>query len=197
MGRIGRFVIGGILIGASFLIPGSGAFISGLSSILLAGGVSLVQAAIFTPSGIHQRQDAILSNYPSTMAPLPVVYGQTLLGIRPVDIRVDESSDNNRNLWIVGALCHGSGDGSGIESIDEIYFDGKLAVDFAGVVQSPWASHISYWKYLGTYTQNVATGGSPTLNSVFPTAWPTTSQGRGVACIVMRLTYDKEVFASG
>lgn len=201
MGRIGKFIVGGILIGASFIVggPGASAFAAGLASMMLAGGVSLVQASIFSNSGISQRQDGIMLNAPNMMNPLPVIYGKTKVGITPVDIRT--AGAKNEELWIVGALCHGSSDGNGIQGIDEVYFDNKLAIDASSVVQEPWAGNVTMWKFFGTYTQNVSNnngGATPHLNSTFPTQWPSaTSKGLGVACVVLRLTFNKEKFASG
>jgi hypothetical protein len=199
MGRVGKFIIGGILIGASFVVGGPGAsqLVAGLANLLLAGGVSLASAAIFGRTGTGLKQDGILNNYPSSNAPLPVIYGKTLVGIRPVDIRT--AGTNNNELWIVGALCHGSSDGNGIAGIDEIYFDNKLAVDAAGVVQDPWVGLVTVYKYTGTFTQNVSSnnGSGGTLNATFPTAWPVTSAGLGIATLVLHLTFNKEKFAGG
>lgn len=196
-GKVGTFILGAAFIGAAF-IPGLGA-IAGISlkAAFLSLGASLVTNTVFGPSGLRSRQGAILQMAPDPQAPLPVVYGRTKLGLRLVDLRT--SGPKNEELWIVGALCHGSDDGQGIAGIDEVYFDDRLAITPDGTIQEPFAGKMTYFKFHGGDTQVVAAHsiGGTSLNAQFPEAWPTTSNGVGVAGLVLKLIYDPELFATG
>lgn len=198
MGDVGKFFLGAALVVGSFFVPGL-AGIAGTSLGLFVGGtmlsvgVGLVTQSIFSPSGMGSRQQAIEYNQASNMASLPTIYGKAKVGLRIVDIRVDPASTDNKQLYIVGALCHGSQDGNGIAGIDEIYFDNKLVVRANGTVVSPYNGKLTVTKYLGTDAQTV----DSTLNTKFPNQWPSTSRGRGVAYVVLKLTFDKEVYLGG
>jgi hypothetical protein len=185
--RVAKFVIGGALIAGSFLIPGLGPTVAGL---MLSAGSSLAANAIFGSMGQHAGSQ---SNAPNTMGSLPVVYGKARVWGKCVDCRVDPNSTDRKDLYMVLALCHGSRDGSGITGIDEIYFDDRLAVDASGTVQSPFAGKVTVTKYFGGTSQTR----DATLGTKFATEWPSTSAGKGVAYLVVKLTYDKEVFSGG
>lgn len=193
MGRVGRFILGGVLIGASFALPGIGVALSaGMKAALLSTGLSFSSNAIFEMmAGTAQRQNAIELNNPDNQAPLPVVYGATKLGLRLSDMRV--GGTDNKFLYIVGALCHGSSDGNGIHEIANIYFDDELAISAAGVVQGRFAGKVTFTKYIGTDLQVV----DPTMAAAFPAEYPASSKGRGVAYLMMRLEADPDVFPTG
>lgn len=196
-GKAFKFVLGAALIGAAF-IPGLGAIAGiGLKALFLSVGSSLAINAISTPSGLQSRQGAVFQNSADTQGPLPVAYGRNKLGLRLVEMRT--AGTDNEFLWMVGALCHGSEDGTGIAGIDEIYFNDRLAFDAAGVVQDEFLGLAELGKYVGTDAQDFTTGSlaGQTLGGVFPTQWPSTSKGRGIAGIILRLTWDAEVFATG
>ncbi len=180
--------------GSAFrFIVGSAALAVGVATgqpWLAYAGLQFAMAGIASLK-TSEGQAQALANVTDPQAPLPIVYGATRLGLRLVDMQVDGSS--NKDLYIVGALCHGSQDGSGIQAIYAIYFDGRMAVNAAGTVQSPYVGKLTVTKYLGTDTQNVDT----TLAAKFASAWPSTSKGRGVAYIVLKLTYDTDVFPTG
>lgn len=196
MGSGFKFLLGAALIGAAF-IPGLGAIAGiGLKGLFLATGASLASAALFSPEGMSSQQGQVLRNSADSQNPIPVVYGRCKLGLRIVDVRC--AGALNEDLYIVGALCHGSEDGVGIQAIDEVYFNDLLAFDAAGVLQDAFKdkdgnARATLTKYLGTDGQNVDT----TLHAVFPTEWPTASTGRRIAYLVVKLTYDAEVWATG
>ena len=90
MGKdVGNLLLGGALIGASFLIPGSIPFVG---AALFGTGLGVASRAIFKPAGLAERSETLLQNIVSTVAELPVVYGTTKLGIRMVDVRVQASN---------------------------------------------------------------------------------------------------------
>jgi hypothetical protein len=186
--KIGSLLLGVALIGASF-IPGL-PVIAGISikALFLTSGIGLGLGAL---RGASQRQGFALQPVIDTQAPLPVVYGRTKLAMRYADRRT--YGENNEHLWIVGALCHGSEDGTGIEAIDEIYFDDRLAIAADGTIQAPFTERLTFTKYLGTDAQTV----DPTLNATDATAWPSTSKGKGIAYVVLHLMYDPEVYPTG
>lgn len=191
-------VVQGILIGVA--VAGAafgGALLAGLglkAAFIDAGLTTLAYAARFLPSG-RTRQGIILSGVTDPQSPLPTVYGKCKVGMRYVDRRT--GGTDNKDFYIVGALCHGSEDGNGIQGIDEIYFDDRLAVSADGVVQPAFIKDgvplLFVTKNTGTDAQNY----DGTLNSVFPQAWPTTSKGRGIAYIILHLVYDTEVYVTG
>lgn len=194
MGKVGGFVVGAVLIGASF-IPGLGAIAGiGLKSMLFSLGASTVlnsAAALLVDPGDQQRSLELNSANPQD--PLPVVYGSRLLGLRMVDVRTSGNADDNKYLYLVGAVCHGSSDGTGIAGIDEIYFNDRRAIAANGTVESWLGNKVRCNKYLGTDAQQV----DPLMNAAFPADWPVTSRGRGIAYIVLRLEFDAEIFSTG
>lgn len=140
-----------------------------------------------------------------TEAPLPVVYGETKVGGRIVDVRVDPDSEDNKDIAVVVAWCLGSEGGTGIQSIKHLWFDDVLVVE-DGVVSDeggvspetgyspkrPVVNFFDHQNYLGTHSQTV----DSELNSRF-TQWPSTSRLRGVAYTRFILTYDEEAYPTG
>lgn len=137
------------------------------------------------------------------LARLPVVYGRDRLGLHLAFIGL---SDNNRFLWMIGAVCHGP-----VASLDEIYIDGNLAVNAAGTIQSSPVNYvgpptrIAFGKYLGPDNQDTGTtgkqgagGGGLTgagVTTKFP-EWTTAHRGRGVAYLILECEYDEKLFSS-
>lgn len=188
-----KLIIGAGLIGASFLVPGLG--LAFLQTPLLFAGASLASSAL--RPNLANIQEGIKRNDPNTQAGLPIVYGATLVGIRPADYHV--VVNNNNLLFVVGALAHGSENGDGIQAIDEIYADDRLIFNADGTLQPAFTSFFGVikaadlGKYLGTSTQLV----DPSLHSAFPNSWPTSSRGRGVAYIVLFLRFNDKVWVNG
>ena len=152
--------------------------------------LQMAGAAVFNNHrrrGGAQRQEGIRQNIATTTAPIPVVYGTSKIGIRPVFVRVDPNSTDKEDLYIVGALCHGE-----INDIEEVYFDEKLAVDNA-VVDAFFTGNLSYDDEVGTSAQTVMS----LINTPFPTEWDANHRGRGIAYVGLKLTYDKDVYLGG
>jgi len=195
------FVAGAVLLAAS-LVPGVG------SLYILGFSVSgLLQAAAFSYGlravasiRTQTRQDLILDNPASPNAPMCVVYGVAKVGLRIVDVRTVPTDSSL--LYIVGAISIASQDGSGIHDVQTVFFDDRNAI--GGVledaafgtsgVQAPWirdgVTHIFYSLHSGTDAQTHDTN----LNSVFPSEWPVTSDGRGICYIVLRLKSNPDIF---
>lgn len=178
----------GALVGAFFFPPAAAAF----AGVLKTTGTSLLLQSLVGPgrrTNLAGRQEGIETNVSSPQRALPVVYGTARVGLAPVDVRT--TGTNNAELYLVGALAVGSRDGSGIEAIRQIYFDDRVAFDANGAKVPPYmAATMSVEKYLGTDAQTV----SPAMNAAFPSAWPASSRGRGIAYIVVRITYDGQLF---
>jgi len=186
MGRDARSILGGLAIGAGFLFPGLGA----IGTLLKIGGFLIMPSA--RQKGKSGRQEGAQFSATSTVQGLPIVYGTARFAPGYADTRVDESSTDDKDLWIVLPICHGgrrTGGSGGINAVTKVWFDGELAVD-GGVVEAGFSGFLDYYEHLGTDDQNV----DAAINAVFPTEWPATSKGRQVAYIVLNLTYDLDVY---
>lgn len=183
---------GAALLGAIFFPPAS----IGLAAIMKSAGTSLLLQSVVGPgrrTTLPGRQEGVESNLASQQRALPVVYGQARIGVSPVDIRTLAS--NNAQLYIAGAICVASSDGSGIESIEAVYFDDRAAFNSAGVITGAYATastpaDMTLERHYGTDAQNVST----LLSAAFPSVWIATMRGRGIAAIVVRIKYDGQLF---
>lgn len=193
-----KTAVGAAAITASFFVPG-GQLVSGA---LFFAGSTLFSSGI--NNLLRDKQKGLKENVAATQAPIPIVYGRQKIGLRLADLRVDPDSAERRNLYVTGALCLASENGQGIEDVEEIYFDERLAIDdptfgdlspshFSGV-QSYWSDgdHLAYGLHDGSDGQTV----DSQLNSVFPSAWPSTSRGEGVAYLTLLMVFDKEVYST-
>lgn len=141
------------------------------------------------------------SNVSASSAPIPVIYGTARVAPRTVDQRVDPGSAFDRDLAWVGAICVGSENGGGIQAIDSVWFDGALAISGAVFesepsttgVQAAFSGKLEYGAHAGTDAQTV----DAELHSRFATAWPTTSEGAGIACLANFMTFDEGVYPTG
>lgn len=203
-GRAGK-IIGGALITLGGIAVGyfSGNWTLGL--VISSRGLGMMWSGIKggeNTEALTSRQGRILKNRTGSKVPIPVVYGQARVGAVLTDIRIDENSYNNKRLVMVCAFTHGSDDGTGIEAIDEIYLDDNLAWTYSGGVQAPYSvliddpddayqtEHLEVTTYLGTDSQNVDSD----LAAIFPSEWPSTSRGRGIAYVVLKLWYNETYF---
>lgn len=193
MGKdVGNLLLGGALIGASFLIPSSIPFVG---AALFGTGLGFASRAIFKANGLAERSDLLKQNVVSTVGELPVVYGTTRMGVHLADLRTQAS--NAKRLAVVGAVCHGGGNGAGISALKEIYLDDRLAVDASGTVQSAFKKSgtdliKSIGKYLGTDTQTA----DSYLTTNYSSAWTSAHRGRGVAYLALVLEFDADIFSS-
>ena len=204
------FLVGTIAIGAGIglsFIPG-GAF---LSKPLYAYGVYRILESMEGVPDITGIQINVLS----TQAPVPVVYGRALVGLKFMDIRNVDSTDSdtpsanpgniisgaldNHILGEVGVFAIGSEDGSGVESVEEVRFYGDwvvaainpvtadAALGNAGVL-SKYSDNLRYHLRLGTDAQTVHTDLQDQLG------WGTDMKGRGLAYLALFLLFDREVW---
>ncbi|HEX8693399.1 MAG TPA: phage tail protein [Longimicrobium sp.] len=196
---LGKIVAGAALIGVQF-IPGVGQMVSAAAFSL---GASFVASGVggLLAGRLRGGQEGFQTSATSAQADVPVIYGTVKMAPNIVDIRVDPN--NNKILAIVGVLGVGSDDGNGIQAIDEIYLDDKLAVSASGVVQSAFVGNstidgatarVRVAKYMGTFGQSVDAEMSARFSS---TGWPSSSRGRGMAYVRLLLTYDNEKFPGG
>lgn len=205
MGKVGRVIAGVALITAGVVIGITGHW--SLAFAVASMGVGLLTQPK-TPD-LAKRQGNILENRVGAQEFLPVVYGQAKIAGVFADIRVDPNSQERKRLLLVPAFCHGSRDGSGINAIDELWFDDRLAIigstilsPFNGSVLSAVLTNyfgitsfrfLEYEHHLGSSTQAADTH----LTSFFPTEWPTTSQGRGICYSRLELWYDTDIYPGG
>lgn len=195
--------IGAAIIAASF-IPGIGPVVSSaLFSIGLSTAAGGLASAI-APDAMG-NQGSALSMTLDGQAAVPVIYGETRVGLKLADIRVDTSSDNNELLVMVGALgvTRGASGVGTYEDVTEVYFGDRLAISSPTAsssyvttgVQSPFNTddRLRYSLSLG----GVSTVAENKLTALFPTEWPSTSEGDKLAWIALFLKYDKDVYSGG
>ncbi len=194
---IPRF-IAGVVIGAAGFIPGL-QVLQPIGVAMVLGSISLGGEGEVTAQLSSRQTGTLVSNRQATDTPIPVVYGSAKLGVAIADKRVDGTSADNEDYYVVCFICHGSRDGGGIAAIDEIWFNDQLAVDANGVIQSPFsASTLAFTKLLGTSSQDYSSAsiGGSDLDSVF-VDWVSTDKGAGLAGIIFKLTYDQRVYTQG
>jgi hypothetical protein len=204
MGKVVKIAAGIFMVAAGVVVGVTGNWM--LGGALAVQGISMLYGAATTQSeaALDDRQGAVLENRAGSKIGLPVVYGEVRLAPIMADIRVDTVSKDRKRLVVVAAFCHGSQDGNGIQAIDDIYLDDDLAWD-GGVVQSPYSDniddpsdsyqtdHLEVTTYLGTDSQT----SDSTLGALFPTQWPVTADGLGVAYAVMLMWFNADIFGGG
>ena len=92
---------------------------------------------------------------------------------------------NGNDLYCVLVLCEGP-----ISAINTVYIDGIASTDAKFTTSSPSLVHIT--KYTGTTTQAADSELITALGS--PSLWDSAKQLKGLAYIVVKLTYDPDVF---
>lgn len=189
-------VIKAIAIGA--IVVGTGVVIAALSvgtpaiavNLIVSGGLMVAQGITGLLTSVERK--GIEGSLTSPLASLPIVYGEARLAPRMVELR-SRAPDNDLVYW-VGAICHGSSDGSGIESIDRIFFDGNIVWQAEGNWTDPkYAGKVTFALYKGTRDQAYHYG----LHTDFPSEWPSTSNGWYVCYLVIQYAYDQELFPQG
>ena len=192
-----------ILVGAAAIGIFTGQW--GLAGTLAVAGIGRIWQAGQAGSGrsLGSRQGAILENRTSARAGLPVIYGKTRIGPIIAEVRVDPASADRKRLVVVAAFAHGSQNGTGVQAIDEIWMDDRLAWTLAGGVQFPFNTSIGGDDTAGHQTQNLdvtihlgldAAVVDPKLTAIFPTEWPSTSAGKGIAYATLLMWYDTDIF---
>ena len=128
---------------------------------------------------------------------MPVVYGQVKAGISINDFRTDTVvATNPKDLYMCGVISHGSRDGEGIASIDEIYYDDRQAYTADATHVAPFAAtNTMVEKLLGTDSQNWGTTqvDGISLATNFSTYWDSNDAGKGLAGILAKLIHDPDI----
>lgn len=195
-----RFVAGAVLIATSIFIPVIPLFAGlTLSGILASAGLGLTIGALAGLGGLESDQNQKLGNPISASAPIFLIYGQARVGMPIIEFR---SHPTDKDIvYLVGTVAIGSQGGDGIEDVLKIFFDDTAAVTDPVVtgalsstgVHSRFTGTLEYAVHLGTDAQTH----DVELNTRFPSQWPTTSDGRGIAYVVLKLTYDESDYATG
>lgn len=189
--QVGSIVAGFFTGGATWLIR---------AGVLAAGAVGTY---LTKRDGLAQRQEQIQFTVTSNEAPLPIAYGRARLGVKVVDFRVDEDSEDDRRSAYVVAFCVGSENGEGIEGIDNIFFDGRagiIAPNVTGALSSDGNTKfdeddndvLEYSIHLGSDSQTADAELVATFDE-----WNANGAGRGIAYMAMFLTYDENAWRSG
>jgi hypothetical protein len=168
--------------------------------------------------GVINKQIGIQANPTGTEVTLPVVYGKAKVGMSVIDVRQGASDVNT--LALVGAIAVAPESGLGIEAVTDVYFNELRALEnpvfgtnssgnnpqpFTNtVVKSPWNGNSSsgsfgsdffleYFLHDGDNSQ----AKDYALNAQFGTAWGTNAIGKGVAYLVLWLSYDEAIYTNG
>ena len=190
-----KLVVGLVVAGVGFLTGNPWIAQAGLS----------IAASSFAGQSLADSNRTFQASSIDPQNPVPVVYGKAKLGLKIVAFPTDSSgSTPNDYLYIVGAVCHGSQNGDGIEGFHELFLDGiEVVQDGApdlnaggGLVSD--SAHIAsffepafeYGRHRGAASQAV----DSSLNSTFPTEWPSSSALAGVAYVIAQVESDEGVF---
>lgn len=180
MGKVLKSVaLGAALIGVSFLIPGAGIALLGTtitSGAVLMAGITSVLAGLATVAlspKIPQTQLSRLNVSLEPTTPRKSVFGTTAMNL---DMRYHESSGSDQEYvdYIIAVAAHK------VKSIDQIWFEEKLAWSLAGGVQA------TYSGYLTVDVRTEGTSGNYiTINS--GTKWGSSRRLTGCAYIHLRI----------
>lgn len=154
-------------------------------------GVSSVVASALMPKPKMPKMGggSGLSNTIDPIADFEIVYGETRKGGVKTFLQVN---GDNKFLHQIIVLA-----GHEVNSIGDIFLnDEVVTLDSNGFVTSnDYDSKILIKKFTGTSTQNISTSLSVPSGSA-PT-FPSGFQGRGIACLYVRMEYDADVFSNG
>ena len=212
------FIVGGIAIGASFLVASVG--LGFLAAPLFAYGTGRIIGGISKlRNSAEQRIEGTKLNVRTTQSSIPVVYGKSRVGLRVMDMRIIDSndaatpsanpddiftgSDDDDILVKVGALALGSNDGSGIQAVDNIrmYSDGVDAIVSPGGfsaapattgIISRYSSHLKYVLEDGDDAQ-----GAAVIDLSNSLGWAANKKGGGVAYGAFFMLFDTDVWTGG
>lgn len=197
MSDVGSFIIGTVAVGAGLFVSTlSFGLASPLGGALISFGVGAMAQGLFgSPRPSNEDMQANIGNPDAT---LPVVYGTQKVGGKVSETWVQDAGDRE-NLIRAVDFCIGSEDGSGVQSIEKVWFDEVLAVSPVTIsdgnsttagITSFFSGFFSYNALRGTDTQTV----SNTLAGISATRYPSTWRHRGLAYFVAGLKKDQEKF---
>ena len=168
----------------------------GVGKVLIGGlvfsGVSAVVTSALIPKPKMPDLGSVGGNLGVGIDPIgasEIVYGQVRKG--GVKTYHETTSDGKYYHYFLTLAMHE------VEEIGQIYVnDAAVTVDSSGFVTSDdWNSKILVKKFTGTSTQNIYSSLSGLSNG--PSNYTSTFKGQGVACLYVRLEYDRDVFQSG
>jgi hypothetical protein len=197
-----------ISIAALFVpLPGVNVFLAAAIRASIVISASYAKSKLARSGALENQIAGSTLNVMSNEAVLPVVYGTAKVGMILADVQQD--SAQVKTIAVVGALCMGSEDGTGIESVTKVYFDDVLAIDGPTAttgatnntnVQSPWKTGTTYgtdlWIQYGLQLGADAQAADTELVSRFAN-WTATDEGVGVASLALLLYYNEEVWTTG
>jgi len=121
------------------------------------------------------QQQGFLVNKQANDQPIPIVYGERLIG--GTRVFVETAGTDNKNLYICLALCEGP-----VDAIGDIYIDDVLSTD------SKYSGLVTIDKKLGSSPQT----GSSTLEEA--PSWTTSHRLNGIAYLGIKIVFDADVF---
>lgn len=140
----------------------------------------------------------VLVNKAGTAEPLPVVYGERVIGGVRTFIKNQHKGgdDGNKNqyLHVVLTLCEGPVDG-----IHEVYFNDDLvatSTDTSGNNDNSWTYEGTYGDKTLLYFRDGSQTSALTFSEIHPD-FDSTMIGRDIAFLYLRLEFDDDLFASG
>lgn len=220
------FIVGGLAIGLSFVLAGTG--LGFLAAPLFAYGVGRIigkLSQIFL--GMENRIAGSKINVRTTQASIPVIYGRSRVGLRLNDMRIinandlatpnadpsaifplgggedlDQPADNNDVLVKVGAIALGSVDGSGIQAISHIrvYQIARNNIDTPGgfdLAPSNTGVEAFFADHLKYILMDGSDGQSPRIELQDQLGWTTNFKGNGVAYAAFFSFYNTETWSQG
>lgn len=173
--------MGGTLLTSQVIIGG-----------LVFSGVSAVVTSALIPKPKMPDLGSVGGNLGVGIDPIgasEIVYGQARKG--GVKTYHETTGDGKYYHYFLTLAMHE------VEEIGQIYVnDAAVTVDGSGFVTSDdWNSKILVKKFTGSSSQNIYSSLSGLSNG--PSNYTSTFKGQGVACIYVRLEYDRDVFQSG
>lgn len=174
------------LVGAAVGSVASTLVGGGLLGAILGGVLSNVVTGALAPKPKSQsyadREQGIQLNVTSTVAPIPVIYGERG-GVGGMLCFMETTGTTNEYLHMVMALCEGE-----IEAIDAVYLDDVATTD------AKFTGYVDVHKHLGSSTQTVDTNLQAEVGSG---VWTNDHRLRGVAYVYLRLKYSTDKFPGG
>ena len=181
------------------------AIIKGLSYVGITGVTTsavtkfLVYSTLATGSSLYSRAQAkkamrSMRNQGQTVmvreptAPRQIIYGEVRTS-GPI-LFLHTTGVKNETLFLIVGLA-----GHQVEAIGTIFFDDKpLILDGSGnVTSAPYAGKAQVTKYLGTDSQTA----DAALIAAAPDKWTASHRLRGIAYVIVKLTFDTTAFPTG
>ena len=154
--------------------------LSSLASILSSVISSALAPKPDKPS-ISTRRDSLTSSVRDAAAPRELVIGKVQKGGTIVYL---ETVDNETQLLMAVTVAAHQ-----VTAIDEIYFFDELAVNQAGVIQPKFVGFLEYEKHLGSSSQTASA-----LLLASTTKWTADHRLRGIAYLVFKLKFNRDVY---